>query len=307
MPAKAKKVTLFLGNGSLDGLVNISESDGWDLGGELFSCPRSNINELLNEDIINNRIGVYLLLSSRRVYVGQAIDLKVRTRQHLLDKDWWERIILLTSDRNGLNESYITYLESQLIQKAKECGTSDVDNKTKGNKNTLSRFDTQLLDQYLSEAYFVLELIGINVFKKGEKKNNTQSVLPPIVDSTKEQRELRAKGEVKTFLENNKIKLPKYFSYAKLQEKKNVFWINPDVSFLEKEWTLVLNNQRDRKIFILNVPSNTFECSLQKRPYVLRIRPDKPIYIDLNLDCESFIDIRSKASFKKYVIDEIDY
>ena len=307
MPAKAKKVTLYLGNGSLDGLVNISESDGWDLGGELFSCPRSNISELLNEDIIDNKIGVYLLLSNRRVYVGQAVDLKARTKQHLLDKDWWERVILLTSDRNGLNQSYITYLESQLIQKAIECGTSDVDNKTKGNKNTLSRFDTQLLDQYLSEAYFVLELIGINVFKKGEKNTNRKSVLPPIVDSTKEQRELRAKGEVKAFLEGNNIKLPKFFSYAKLQEKKNVFWINPDVNFLKKEWTLILNNQHDRKIYILKVPANTFKCSLNKEDGVLRIRPDRQIYLDLNINEKSFIDTGSKLSFKEYISETINY
>ena len=307
MPAKAKKVTLYLGNGSLDGLVNISESDGWDLGGELFSCPRSNINELLNEDIIDNRIGVYLLLSNRRVYVGQAVDLKSRTKQHLLDKDWWERVILLTSDRNGLNQSYITYLEAQLIQKAIDCGTNDVDNKTKGNKTTLNRFDTQLLDQYLSEAYFVLELIGINVFKKGDKKNNVKTVLPPIVDSTKEQRELRAKSEVKSFLETSKIKLHKFFSYAKMQEKKNVFWINPDVSLVKTNWMLVLNNQKDRIIYILEVPANTFKCSLTKEINVLRIRPDKPIYIDLNINCKTFIDVGSKLSFKEFIVKTITY
>ena len=53
MPAKAKKITLYLGNGTLDGLVNISESDGWDLGGELFSCPRDNLKDLIEDDTID--------------------------------------------------------------------------------------------------------------------------------------------------------------------------------------------------------------------------------------------------------------
>lgn len=66
MPAKAKKITLYLGNGTLDGLVNISESDGWDLGGELFSCPRDNLSDLLNDDTID-KLGVYLLLSNKVV------------------------------------------------------------------------------------------------------------------------------------------------------------------------------------------------------------------------------------------------
>ena len=307
MSAKAKRVTLFLKDGTLDGLVNISESDGWDLGGELFSCPRNNINELLSEDIIDNRVGVYLLLSNKRVYVGQAVDLKSRTRQHLLDKDWWERAILLTSDRNGLNQSYITYLEAQLIQRAKECGTSDVENKTMGNKNTLGKFDTQLLDQYLTEAYFVLELIGINVFKKGKKENNVKSVLPPIVDSTKKQIELRAKGETKSFLEEKGINVNKVFSYAKLLEKKRHFWINPDIKFLKEEWMIILNNQIDRLIHVLKVPANTFACSAKKGENTLLIRKDRPYYLDLNITCDDFVDIGSKQSFKEFLITTIKY
>lgn len=304
---KAKRISLLLYNGTLEGLVNISESDGWDLGGELFSCPRNNISKLLDTDVIEGKVGVYLLLSSRRVYVGQAIDLKARTKQHLLDKDWWERVVLLTSDRNGLNQSYITYLESKLIQRANECGTSDVDNKTKGNKNTLSFFDSQLLDQYLDEAYFVLELIGINVFKKESKINNNKTVLPPIVDSTAEQIDLRAKSEVKAFLQERNIKLNKFYSYAKLQEKKKVFWINPDKKLLNEDWMLVLNNQVDRIIHILKVPANTFAYTSTRENNALRLRPDKPIYIDLNIHCESFIDVGSKLSFKEYLVDSIKY
>ena len=66
MPAKAKKITLFLKNGTLDGLINISESDGWDFGGELYSCPREKLDELLNDESID-KVGVYLLLSNSQV------------------------------------------------------------------------------------------------------------------------------------------------------------------------------------------------------------------------------------------------
>ena len=117
MPAKAKKITLYLGNGTLDGLVNISESDGWDLGGELFSCPRDNLNDLLNDDTID-RLGVYLLLSNKRVYVGQAVDVKTRLKQHLLGKDWWESVVILTAKDDSLNRLDIDYLENVLIEHA---------------------------------------------------------------------------------------------------------------------------------------------------------------------------------------------
>lgn len=306
MSAKAKKITLYLENGTLDGLINISESDGWDFGGELYSCPRDHLDELLNDDSAD-KVGVYLLLSNKQVYVGQATDLRTRIKQHKLSKDWWERVILLTSKKDELNQSHITYLEAALIQKAIDCGTSDVENKTKGNKHNLDKYEMKLLDQFLDEAYFVLELIGVKVFVKEVQKKNAPSVLPPINDATKEQKELRAKKEIKVFLESNNIKLPNFFSYAKLQEKKKIFWINPDIKLLKTDWTLVLNNQSKRQIFILKIPANTLQCSLTKQNGILRIRPDKQMYLDLNINCNTFIDTGSKISFKEYIIDTVNY
>lgn len=307
MPAKAKKITLYLENGTLDGLINISESDGWDFGGELYSCPRDKLDELLNDDSID-KVGVYLLLSSKQVYVGQATDLRSRIKQHKLSKDWWERVILLTSKKDELNQSHITYLEAALIQKAVDCGTSDIENKTKGNKHNLDKYETKLLDQFLDEAYFVLELIGVNVFIKGAtKKTNGKTLVPTIPVNSQSIIDLRAKKEAGGFLQENGINLFKFYSYAKLQEKKNLFWINPDLKLLKEDWMLVLNNQVERKLFVLIVPANTFKCSLNRDKGVLRIRPDKPIYLDLNISSETFVDVGSKISFKEYVVKTINY
>ena len=306
MQAKAKKITLYLENGTLDGLVNISETDGWDFGGELYSCPRDNVDALVNNPFINNKIGVYLLLSTDRVYVGQSIDLASRITQHKLGKDWWERVILFTSKNNELNQSHITYLESKLIQKAIECSTVDSENKTFGNKTCLGIGDAKLLDQYLDEAFFVLELLGINVFKKNKEQTKSQISLSTITEKTEEDRELRAKSETARFLKNKGIVLTKNFSYSKLQEKKNWFWINPKTSFLDEEWMLVLNNQVQKKIYVLKVPKNSFKCSFDIVGTLI-VRKDKPNYIDLNIDTDTFVDYRSKMSFKEFIINEIDY
>lgn len=119
MGAKAKKIELYLDNGTLDGMIYVSETNGWDLGGILYSCPRNSINTLLEDDSCD-KYGVYLLLSSEKVYIGQSTDLKARIKQHQLGKDWWERVILLTSKNDELNQSYITYLEAKLISRAQE-------------------------------------------------------------------------------------------------------------------------------------------------------------------------------------------
>ena len=306
MPAKAKKITLYLENGTLDGLINISESDGWDFGGELYSCPRDKLDELLNDDSID-KVGVYLLLSNTQVYVGQATDLKSRIKQHKLSKDWWERVILLTSKKDELNQSHITYLEAALIQKATECGTSDIENKTKGNKHNLDKYEMKLLDQFLDEAYFVLELIGVTVFTKDSSKKKKNTVLPPIPSTTEEEKELRVKSETFAFLKEQGIVVDRKASYAKLQEKKKSFWINPKTEFLKENWTIVLNNQITKTLYVLNVPKNSFICSLKNDGQSLVVRKDKPYYIDLNIDCVSFIDTRSKLNFADYITHTIKY
>lgn len=302
MSAKAKKIELYLYNGTLNGMTYVSESDGWDLGGILYSCPRESTDILLNDDSCDKN-GVYLLLSSEKVYIGQSTDLRHRIKQHLLQKDWWEKVILLTSKNDELNQSHITYLESSLIIKALHCGTLDCDNKTEGNKSNLDKFAKKLLDQYLDEALFILELIGVDVFSKEKKK---ESMIKSIPVNSIDTIELRAKGETIKYLEEQGAKLLKNRVYAKLQENKNIFWINPKTDFLKEDWDLILNNQVKGVIYVLRIPANTFQATLQNDGNLF-MRKDKPFYLDLNINSETFLDARSKASFKPFIINEYKY
>lgn len=302
MSAKAKKIELYLYNGTLNGMTYVSESDGWDLGGILYSCPRESTDILLNDDSCD-KYGVYLLLSSEKVYVGQSTDLRQRIKQHLLKKDWWEKVILLTSKNDELNQSYITYLEATLINKALECGTLDCDNKTEGNKSNLDKFTRKLLDQYLDEALFILQLIGVDVFSKDKKK---ESIIKTIPVKSSEDIAVRAKGEAIKYLEEQKIHVLKTRAYGKLQENKNTFWINPKTEFLNQDWDLILNNQTTNTLYLIRIPANTFKASLENDGNLF-VRKDKTFYIDLNIDATTFVDKRSKVSFKNLIVSEIHY
>lgn len=168
MTTKAKTIKMLLYDGSLSGVMNISNS-AWD-SGKMYSAPRESINDLAaNADC--KKYGVYLLLSENQVYVGQASDLERRTRQHLTDKDWWNKVILMTTKDDSFNSSDIDYLEASLIDLAREAGKSDSDNKKKGNPRKVDEFRQAELEQYLDEALFLLELIGVRVFKKDTKKS----------------------------------------------------------------------------------------------------------------------------------------
>ena len=163
MSTKAKTIKMLLYDGSLNGVTNISDS-AWE-SGKMYSAPRESIKNLISKADCK-KYGVYLLLSDRQVYVGQAKDLEKRTKQHLSDKEWWNRVILMTTKDDSFNASDIDYLESRLINLAAEAGTSDSDNKKKGNPEKVDEFRQAELEQYLDEALFLLELIGIRAFSQ---------------------------------------------------------------------------------------------------------------------------------------------
>ena len=148
--------------------MNISDS-AWE-SGKMYSAPRDSINDLVSRADCK-KYGVYLLLSEQQVYVGQASDLERRTRQHLSDKDWWTQVILMTTKDDSFNASDIDYLESSLIDLAGKAGKSDSENKKRGNPQKVDEFRQAELEQYLEEALFLLELIGVRVFKIETKKN----------------------------------------------------------------------------------------------------------------------------------------
>ena len=164
MTAKAKTIKMLLYDGDLSGVMKISNS-AWH-SGTMYSAPRNSIEKLIKRDDCK-KCGVYLLLSYEQVYVGQARDLERRTKQHLADKDWWETVILMTTNDDSFNASDIDYLESRLIDMAMEVGIADSDNKRRGNPRKVDEFRQVELEQYLEEALLLLQLIGVRAFIKG--------------------------------------------------------------------------------------------------------------------------------------------
>lgn len=300
MGKRAKVIKLLLDDGTLKGIINMAE-DEWI--GDFYSAPRNNVKDILKDEICS-RWGIYLLLSNNCVYVGQSKNLKQRIEQHLLGKDWWENVVILTTKDDSFNKSDIDYLENVLIEKANKLDTLDVDNIKKGNPAKVDKFRSATLDQYLEESLFLLEFIGVEVFSDNNKHTSIKKIVP---NNSAENIELRAKGEVLKYLKNNKINLHDKKSYAKLQVNKNAFWINPKVEFLNEYWTIILNNQLTNEIIVLSVPPNTFECSYPKNNNMLVTRKDKRYYIDLLIDCVSFVDRNSGMPFAKYITNKIKY
>lgn len=302
---KAKTINLLLYDGTLDGVITIADSN-WNAG-ELYSAPRESVKQLLDYDVCE-KYGVYLLLSNEMVYIGQASNLKKRISQHLIAKDWWERVILLTTSDDSLNKSDIDYLESVLISKATECGKLDCDNKNIGNKQKVSKFRSVELNQYLEEALFLLELTGITVFKKGINSSSTikKAAFPAPVSKTDEEIEIRAKSEARNLLKEHGIVIGKYYSYSKYLQSTNSFWMNPKVEFLNHDWDIVLNNQVEKELIVLRIPSNTYQISSSGQTGFI-VRKDKPYYLDMRFDKNATVEKNSRIPVSTHIIKRIKY
>ena len=304
MGSRLKVMKLLLQDGTLEGLLTVEDSS-WN-NGTFLSCPRENIKNLLEQDEVN-RYGVYLLLSDSKVYVGQSTQLKQRIEQHILGKDWWQRVIVLTTKTDSLNKSDIDYLESVLIEKSIICGTFDSENKNKGNKQKVDKFRKAELDEFLDEALFILELIGITVFSKTPTKKQA-TIIPTIKAIPTEEIEMRNKSEIISFLKSNGIALAtKYVSYAKRQDKSDYFWNNARVDEAENGWTLILNNQVRKEIYVLEIPAHSFEFSDVPENGKICLRRDKQYYMDLNISAKTFVDKKSSIDFSKFIKHKITY
>lgn len=299
--AKAKTINLLLYEGNLSGVISIEDS-GWN-SGELFSAPRDSVNDLLDTDACK-KYGVYLLLSKDMVYVGQSSDLAKRITQHTMGKDWWESVLILTTKDDSLTHSDIDFLESVLIDKARKIGKLDCDNKNKGNRPKVDKFREVYLGQYLDEALFLMQLIGITIFS--DVKTRGSALIDTLDIKTKLALGKRAKSEAISFLNDNGVAIDNKATYSVLSDDKLSFWANPRTKLLNEDWDIILNDTSRMELIIMRVPANSLKLSKDDE-VGLFVRTDKTELIDLKIDAQGFVEKRSGIHFGKYIVKRVEY
>lgn len=81
------------------------------------------------------------------------------------------------------------------------------------------------------------------------------------------------------------------------------YWANPDDCYVKYDWSLILNDWMERKLYLFNIPAGAIADN------VLVPRADKPDKIDLQImyNDVTFTDNRSGFSFAKYLVGEVKY
>lgn len=172
MTSIGKQVLLYLVDGRPGGL-RTAEIANWT--GHVVAAPRSDLATLLHRDE-PHRTGVYTLLGEdaeaadtggARVYIGEGDEVATRLKQHQANKDWWDRVVVVTSQAQAqqLTKSQVRYLESRLITRAKAAGRAVVENGTDPGFDKLSEAERSNMDFFLEQLDVLLPAIGVDVFR----------------------------------------------------------------------------------------------------------------------------------------------
>lgn len=165
-----KQIKLFLVDGTPGG-VTTAEITNWT--GHVLSARRSDLADLLKRDEAQ-RTGVYFLLGDdetalgdTRCYIGEADVVADRLRHHNRDsnKDFWDRVVVVTSKDTNLTKSHGRYLESRLISLAKQAGRVTLENSTAPPVPALPEADASDMDYFLSQLQIVLPVLGVNAIR----------------------------------------------------------------------------------------------------------------------------------------------
>lgn len=162
-----KQVKLFLVDGTPGGMTT-AEITNWT--GHVLAGPRSDLAQVLAREE-TRRTGVYLLLGDGdalgegQCYIGEADDVAARLRSHEKNKDFWDRVVVITSKDTNLTKAHVRYLEASLIQLATTAKRTTLENATAPPLPNLPEADASDMDYFIGQLQIVLPVLGINAFR----------------------------------------------------------------------------------------------------------------------------------------------
>jgi len=161
-----RTVKIFLVDGVPNGMIS-AEIMNWT--GQLTVAPRSQLAQLSKREGIK-RSGVYFLIGSNpkdpaqeKVYIGESDNIWARLILHNkdVDKEFWEKTIIVTSKDKNLTKAHVRYLESRLIQIAKQVKRATIINNTNPEATNLPEPDIADMEYFLDQIRLILPVLGI--------------------------------------------------------------------------------------------------------------------------------------------------
>ena len=183
MPNRSKNINMFLMDGEVTGKIKCTLSN-WT--GVIYKIPRIQLADLKLRDEMKQS-GIYFLFGRDEekqkdiTYIGQATTRKngegvlLRVQDHTRDShaDYFNDVIILTTQNNSFGPTEISYLENKFTQLAKESGRFIVKNSNDPNPGNVTEEKESELDEIVENTLMIVGTLGYRVFvpmtKKSEK------------------------------------------------------------------------------------------------------------------------------------------
>jgi hypothetical protein len=165
--SSGRSIRLFLVDGTPTGLLT-AEIPNWT--GHILVAPRIRIQEaLMRPEAL--KTGVYLLVGEEAgrsiVYVGEGDCIADRIKKHAkdVDKEFWERVCLVTSKDVNLTKAHVRYLESRLVHIIRENGRAQLINGNEPPAGSLPEADLSDMEFFLLQLQILLPTVGMDFLR----------------------------------------------------------------------------------------------------------------------------------------------
>ena len=180
MPNLSKNINMFLMNGEVTGIIKCTLSN-WT--GVIYKIPRIQLADLKSRDEMKQS-GIYFLFGRNEdkqkdvTYIGQATNRKngegvlLRVQEHTRDNhaDYFNDVIILTTQNNSFGPTEISYLENKFTQLAKDAGRFIVKNGNEPNSGNVTEEKQSELDEVVENTLMIVGTLGYRVFVPMTKK-----------------------------------------------------------------------------------------------------------------------------------------
>ena len=180
MEKRSKNINMFLMDGEVTGKIKCTLSN-WT--GVIYKIPRIQLGDLKSRDEMKQS-GIYFLFGRDEdkqkdvTYIGQATTRKngegvlLRIQEHTRDThaDYFNDVIILTTQNNSFGPTEISYLENKFTQLAKEAGRYIVKNGNDPNPGNVTEEKESELDEIIENTLMIIGTLGYRVFVPMTKK-----------------------------------------------------------------------------------------------------------------------------------------
>lgn len=154
--------------------------------GHVLMTPRTRIAAALKRAEATYT-GVYILIGEKGgeplAYIGESENIADRIRNHDQKKDWWTTAVIVTTGANNLNKAHVKYLESRLVEIARDIRRTPLENGNTPPRSSLSEAAQANMEAFLDYLLMVLPALRIDTFLKRTKTAYGEDAAPADRDA----------------------------------------------------------------------------------------------------------------------------